>query len=379
MPIFAVISLVLALAYAVLMLLYRSGWQRQPLFRAGAVPGDTKVSVIVPARNEAPNIGACIDSILAQDYPPVLLEVIVIDDHSTDATAAIVNGYDDPRVRCLSLAEYLQPGERLHAYKKKALGIGIARSSGQLIVTTDADCTAGTAWLKTLAACYEQENPVMIAAPVDFSSGNRVVELLQSIDFMSMQGITAAAHALQLGHMGNGANLAFARDAFEAVGGYAGTDHLASGDDYLLLLKMQQQFPGRIAYVKSEAAIVRTAPQPDWSSFLQQRIRWASKSGKYNDHRLTAILVLVYGYNLSFAVLLVAAFFSPLAAAALAGSFVLKTASELYYLFPVARFFGKAKQLCFFVFLQPLHILYIILAGFLGMIGTYRWKGRNVR
>lgn len=368
-----------ALGYAFLMLLYRAGWRKQPVFYASPAVPRTHISVVIPARNEAANIGACIDSLLAQDYPRELLEVIVVDDHSDDDTAVIVERYAAPLVRCLKLADHLQAGENVWAFKKKALATGIAHSNGALIVTTDADCVADTNWLLTMAAAYELQQAVMLVAPVDFAGGGKVVELFQSIDFMSMQGITAAAHALHLGNMSNGANLAFEREAFDAVGGYAGIDHLASGDDYLLMLKMQERYPGRIGYVKSKDAIVRTAPQPDWGSFFQQRIRWASKSGKYKDHRLTAILALVYLYNVSFLVLLIAAFCCPGLWVLLLASLLLKTAAELCYLFPVARFFGKEMQLRYFFFLQPLHIAYIILAGFLGMIGTYRWKDRKLR
>ncbi len=56
-----------------------------------------------------------------------------------------------------------------------------------------------------------------------------------------------------------------------------------------------------------------------------------------------------------------------------------KIVVEMIYLVPVADFFGKKKLLHVYPFLQPLHIGYIIVAGFLGMIGNYQWKGRSVR
>jgi cellulose synthase/poly-beta-1,6-N-acetylglucosamine synthase-like glycosyltransferase len=291
----------------------------------------------------------------------------------------LVHSFNRENVRCISLSAFLKEAGPIVAYKKKALSAGIANSSGALIVTTDADCIAPPGWLRHIAAVYEKRQPVMIIAPVDFTCNGSLVQLFQSLDFMTMQGITAAAHYLKAGNMSNGANLAFSRSAFNEVGGYTGIDHMASGDDYLLLMKLQQRFPERIAYLKSQAAIVQTAPQPGWRSFLQQRIRWASKSGKYDDHRMTAILLLVYLFNLSFAVLFAAAFFNPILWQVLAGMFVLKIAVELYFLVPVARFFRKRRQLVLFPFLQPLHIAYIVLAGFLGFFGTYSWKGRKVK
>lgn len=374
-----VICTLLALVYIALMLVYRKGWRLQHTFTLPeSFQPSTFISIIIPARNEENNIENCISSILGQDYPIHLFEVIVVDDHSTDGTADVVSKFHAQGVRCIALKDFLTDGETV-AYKKKAIAAGITVSKGTLIITTDADCTAPPEWLKYIAAIYQTEDPVMIVAPVDFTNNGNIVEIFQSLDFMSMQGITGAAHQMGLGNMSNGANLAFSKAAYQAVNGYEGVEHLASGDDYLLMMKFQQAFPTRISYLKAPQAIVQTAPQPDWGSFLQQRIRWASKSGKYDDKRLTAILLIVYLFNLWFLVLAVIACFYPVLWLALLAMFLLKTEAELYYLYPVAAFFKKKRQLLLFPFLQPLHIAYIILAGFLGFAGVYKWKGRTVK
>ena len=378
MLILQAICFVLLLCYIVLMSLYKLGWKLQADFRLPQnFQPKTVVSVIIPARNEEQNISACIESILKQEYPCHLFEIIVVDDHSTDSTTAVVKSFNDERVKCISLAA-ADLGHTV-AYKKKAIEAGIGAATGELIVTTDADCIAPKLWLKNIAAIYEQTKAAMIVAPVDFTSNASLVQLFQSLDFMSMQGITGAAHKLKLGNMSNGANLAFNKQAYIDVDGYKGIDHLASGDDFLLMHKMQAQFPGRIAYLKAGNAIVRTAPQPDWSGFLQQRIRWASKSGKYDDKKMTAILILVYLFNVSLLVLFIAGLFDQSSMLVAGWVLLAKIIVELLFLVPVARFFGKLKQLAVFPFFQPLHIVYIVLAGLLGFVGVYKWKGRTVK
>jgi len=375
-----VICCLLTLGYAALMVAYRIGWARQKEFMMPVdfTPG-TFISVIIPARNEAANIGACVDAILAQKYPKDLFEVIVVNDHSEDDTAAIVNSYGVANVRCINLADHLLPGEAVNAYKKAAISVGVKHSKGSLIVTTDADCMAPNAWLLHIAAIYQAQRPVMVIAPVTYKTDHSLLHTFQLTDFMSMQGVTAAAHNLHLGNMCNGANLAFRRSAFEAVNGYEGVNHLASGDDYLLMMKLRKLSPHGIAYLKSAPAIVSTTPQPSLGAFLQQRIRWSSKSGKYNDARLTAILLLVYLFNLSFLVLLIAAFVNPVFGYILAVMFIVKVSAEYFFLVPVSRFFREQWVLTYFPLLQPFHILYIIPAGFMGLLGGYKWKGRSVR
>lgn len=373
------ICFLLTLAYVTLMLVYRYGWDRQAYFKADDSKPSTSVSIVIPARNEAENINSCLRSLLSQSYPQDLYEIIVVDDFSEDKTVDVVNAFAAPNVKCLRLVDYVKADEAINAYKKRALTTGISQSSGELVITTDADCRAGWDWLATIVAYYEKNRPVMIIAPVSIDCNNTILQRFQSIDFMGMQGITAAAQRLRLGNMANGANLAFNKTAFEAVGGYAGTEHLASGDDYLLMVKMQEKYRGKLAYLKSKEAIVHTAPQYSWADFFQQRIRWASKSGKYKDNKLTAILGLVYLFNFAVAALLIAGLFNFSYFIVGGGMLCWKIISELIFLFPVSGFFNKRKQLFIFTVLQPLHIVYIISAGFLGLIGVYKWKGRRVR
>ncbi len=370
---------ILTVGYCLLMLAYHIGWARQKGF---GLPDtylpQTVISIIIPARNEAHNIGACIDSILAQKYPASLFEIIVVDDHSEDDTVAIVEGYANKNVRCLRLADIL-PEKQINSYKKAALAAGIAASKGELIVTTDADCVAADKWLVNLAAIFERDKPAMIVAPVTYSAKRNTLQIFQLIDFMSMQGITAAAHKLNLGNMCNGANLAFSKAAFESVNGYDNISHLASGDDYLLMMKINKAYPGRISYLKSPEAIVTTAPQTSWKGFLQQRVRWASKSGKYNDARLTAVLILVYLFNVTLLALAIAGSFSSFYWLVAIGMLVVKIIAEYLFLRGVARFFNSAWITGYLVLLQPLHVAYIVVAGFLGFFGKYEWKGRNVQ
>ena len=381
MSIFLAVVLFLGGAYALLMLVYLAGWLLQKSF---SIPEDfapaTMVSIIIPARNEEANIGDCIRSILAQEYPSTLFEVIVVDDFSEDGTAAVVQAFSKEHlVKLVALSEVVTDRASVTAFKKTALEAGIAQSRGSLIITTDADCVAGPQWLHCMVAAYQSSQAKVIIAPVDFTSNGSLVETFQSLDFRTMQGITGATHRLKLGHMANGANLAFTKEAYHAVNGYDGTKHVASGDDYLLLVKMAGRFPKGICYLKNKQAIMHTAPQPTWKALLNQRIRWASKSGKYKDDKLTAILLLVYLFNVSLIALLVAGAFNVLYWKVLMGMMAMKIALEILFLLPVSGFFNKRRTLLIFPFLQPLHILYIGLAGFLGFVGKYEWKGRSLK
>lgn len=370
MVLFSVIGFLLVL-YACLLFYYRGAWRRIPLFRPRQ-QASVFISVLIPARNEADNIGRLLDSLQQQDYPSAHYEIIVIDDHSTDNTAAIAAQYLG--VRVIRLQE-----DGINSYKKKALEQGVAAAKGPLIVTTDADCLAGPRWLSTIAAFQQQTNAAFVVAPVSIEAGKPLVEQFQALDFMILQGITGASVQQGVHSMCNGANMAYLRDIFYEVNGYSGIDHIASGDDMLLMHKIWQRYPDRIGYLSSPDVIIGTAPVHSWRAFFNQRIRWASKASFYDDKRIIAVLALVYLLNLSLPVLLVAGFFCPVYWLAALVLIVAKALAEYPFVYSVARFFKTPVSLLKFLVLQPLHISYTVIAGFLGVMGGYEWKGRQVR
>ena len=347
----------------------------------------TKISVIIPARNEAENIGACLDSIMKQSYPKYLFEVLVVDDHSTDNTAAIAKNYASQNVKLISLSDFV--GDQINSYKKKAIEIAIQQSSGELIVTTDADCLVTENWLQTIAAFYETHQPAFIAAPVAINCRNKFIEFFQALDFMVLQGITGASVHKKIHSMCNGANMAYTKKAYQEVGGFDGIDHIASGDDMLLMHKIYKRYPEKVMFLKSKDAIVQTAPVNSVKEFFNQRIRWASKADKYDDKRIFGVLLLVYLVNVLLLLFPIIAVFVGtkysifnIQYSILNGWLILlliKTAVELIFIYPVAKFFGKQNMLWLFPLFQPLHIIYTVIAGWLGKFGSYSWKERKVK
>jgi cellulose synthase/poly-beta-1,6-N-acetylglucosamine synthase-like glycosyltransferase len=228
-----------------------------------------------------------------------------------------------------------------------------------------------------MSAFHTAYNPVFIAAPVRVDRGNSLLGIFQSLDFLSLQGITAASVYKGFHQMSNGANLGFTADAFRTVGGYRGIDQLASGDDMLLMQKMAAHYPGRTMYCLSPETIVHTRPAASLADFLGQRIRWASKARAYTDPRMVAVLLLVYLLNLVLLLLGIQLLFRPEWILPSAILLLVKTMVELCFLWPVARFYNSTRLMAWFLPAQPFHILYTVIAGSFGQVKKYTWKGRK--
>ncbi len=190
--------------------------------------------------------------------------------------------------------------------------------------------------------------------------------------------VSAAAVGAGFHSMCNGANLAYSKKVFLEVGGFKGIDNIASGDDMMLMHKIYKQHKNGIGFMFSNEAVVVTQPMPTWKDFFNQRIRWASKADKFDDKRIIAVLALVYLLNISFIAVPVIAFWYWELWIWWVIMLLVKVLIELRFMWPVAFFFHQQKLLWWFPVMQPFHILYTVIAGWLGKFGTYKWKGRKV-
>lgn len=362
--------------YVVLVLYLRNGWARLTLFKVDDIAPETRVSVIIAARNEAANIVHTLNALLAQRYPSSLLEIIVVDDHSTDGTGALVERYAEQGVRLITLNE----GNKLNSYKKFAIDRAIRAASGEVILTTDADCRMGPDWIRSIMRYMEQTDKWMISAPVCYDQEKSYFEHLQTLEFLYLIGVGASGIGNGNPTTCNGANFAYKKSLFFEMDGFKGIDELASGDDELLLHKVAEVYPDKIGFCKSKQAVVYTDAKENLRAFLSQRKRWASKSTKYKDKKVVVLGVCVWLFNLALLASVVSlAWSGPDAAMLVCVSLSLKIVVELLFLSPIVGFLGRAKLLWNLPVLSLIHSVYLVYIGISGNIGKYDWKGRQVR
>ncbi len=364
--------------YVLLILYFLFGWIKLEEYSAGKKNYTTKVSVIIPVRNEEKNIKNLLDDLREQQYNRDLFEIIVVDDFSTDKTVELVRNSDIKNLQIISLATIFQNKQSLLANKKAGIQLAIEQANGELIITTDADCHVGVTWLQTIVHYYEEHKPVMIAGMVSYYPDTSFLGKFQTLDFLSLVGIAAACIQNGFYNLCNGANLAYTKEAFLAVDGFKNIDHIPGGDDMMLMHKMAKKFNGQIAYLKNKETIVYTNTEKEFLPFWHQRVRWTSKSTHYEDKRITAILAFVYLSNLLIVVNLVIGFFYPPLLKLAMFHFLAKLCIDTLFAYSVTKFFRRENLLWLFLPMQILHIIYIILVAPAGVFGKYYWKGRRI-
>ncbi|MFI5159197.1 MAG: glycosyltransferase [Sphingobacteriales bacterium] len=340
-----------------------------------AVDFKTKVTVLIAARNEEEKIALTINDILAQDYPKHLMEVIIVDDHSTDRTADIIRSYAPQGIKLLQLTV----DKPLNSYKKKAIAEAISQSTGELMVATDADCRMGRQWLSSIVNYYETRNPVMISSPVTYFEEKSLFENLQTLEFGYLVAMGASFIGNHKASTCNGANFAYRKDVFFEVGGFKGIDELASGDDELLLQKVAEKYADKIAFLKLHEAIVYTHAKPNLKEFLNQRRRWASKSTRYKDKKIVALAVGIWLFNVLLLANGILSFYNIKFFELFLLQYGLKFIFEAIFLLPVTAFFKRKNLMWLLLLLSPIHIIYFVYVGLIGNTKKYVWKGRTVR
>ncbi|NMH28479.1 glycosyltransferase family 2 protein [Flavobacterium silvaticum] len=335
----------------------------------------TGFSIVIPFRNEQENLGHLLESISSLDYPKDLFELIFIDDASTDDSVTLINRWrmQNGLVRT-TLIENIQ---MTPSPKKNAIMRSIPIAAFDWVITTDADCKLPATWLTTFDAFICQNTFEMIAAPVRFTKGFGLLKNFQRLDFLSLQSVTVGSFGIRKPFMCNGANFAYKKSFFELLGGFAGNEKIASGDDVFLLQKAAKEYPEKLGYLKSEAVIVETLPEKNLGNLFNQRVRWAAKASSYKNDYAEDLALVVFLSNLAMVALFVMTAFG-LDWRITVAVFVLKLIPDWVFLHKGNRFL-KSHSVVFPVFGAVFYPLFTVAVALYAIFGKYSWKGRKFR
>lgn len=374
---FALLVVYLALLSAYALFLHRVGQGIEALSSEESTPGPEiaplpTLTVVVPMRNEEGHVAACIGSLRGQEYPDNTLRFIIVDDQSTDGTAAAV----EHEIRGDGRFTLLRIGAEAPGGKKSAIAAAIDCCASETILTTDADCTHGPRW----AACMARElarGRDIVAGPVVYERAGGLFARLQALEFLGLVGVGAGLFGVGYPRLCNGANLAYRRTAFYDAGGFTGNEHIASGDDEFLLHSIVYRRGGEAGFAAAPDAVVSCCPAATVGAFISQRVRWASKGPHYNDGRFVAFLVILFCFFLCAATSPLLLFLSPWAAVLAGVIYMIKAGLDASVLFAAARLFRQPVRGIDLIIAELLHPFYLVGVSIAGAAGVFTWKDRK--
>jgi len=245
---------------------------------SGGAVGGFSISVVVITLNEEENIAACLESLLRQDYPVHLTEILVVD-ASQDSTPQIVSRY--PRVR------YLR-AEKGFSRQKNA---GLQAAGSELVAFTDADCLVPPDWLGEIARAFQKENLAGVGGNAFLPPGSGYFEACASAKGHPAGGAIGFDANVKRGPEGvaflAGCNSAFRKTALLAVGGF-NPDFQDGGEDVDLSRRLREN--GFLIDYRPSLTVFH---KPHWP--LGHFIRWNIRVGfsKFNLQKPTLLKLLV--------------------------------------------------------------------------------------
>jgi cellulose synthase/poly-beta-1,6-N-acetylglucosamine synthase-like glycosyltransferase len=330
-------------------------------------------SVVIPVRNEAENLPNLLNSLLKQTYPKKCFEVIIIDDNSTDNSLVNLYNFKENNQK-LNIKILTSQPKYAGAYKKQALAQGIEFAKGEIILQTDADVILPPRWIERMVNNFEDET-VLVAGPVRYMTKNMFTEM-QALELAGLVGLSASGFAMNRPFLCNGANMAFRKSVFEKIGGYEGINHIASGDDLLLLQKIQVVYPGCSSFAWSADVIVDTYPCESISGWWMQRRRWVSKSLAYLNFSTILTHFIAYFYHIG----LIGIFFIGEDWLLILVIWLTKIGADAIFLNHVCQFLGRKKWLRWLLVAESIYPIYVMLIGLITIfLKKYEWKGRIQR
>lgn len=255
------------------------GWCRQPQHLPAL---RSPLSVIIAARNEAPNLPRLLASLEALHYPS--WEIILVLDRCEDQSLEIARAWLD-RLPMMKIFEINQvhPG---WSPKKWAIHSGIQLATSARLVFTDADCRVESGWLDAMNEAFELGAGLVLGIGLHEPGSGWLQRVIRyETAFTAFQYVGAAGWGKP--YMGVGRNLGYLKTHFESVGGFADHASTLSGDDDLLV----NSLAGKVTVHTMTRPGSRTwsLPKTNWRGWWRQKTRHVSGSVKYS--RISQLLL----------------------------------------------------------------------------------------
>lgn len=355
--------------YAVLLIWLASGFLRTAYFSAKEKNLQVPLTLIICARNEEKNIEMCLNSLLKQNYVLQKVQLILINDNSTDSTV-----YRAEHILKSSGLNYKIITNQQQKGKKQSITYAMQFATNELIVLRDTDTfTLSKGWLQSISDFYQNTSADLIIAPIALANYSGIFWALQAIENNVLALAACGSSFYKKPFLCNGANLIFTKSIFQKTKGYASHLNIASGDDIFFLEDVKKIEGSKIAYLKSKQALVYTYPTFSFKELILQKTRWASKV-KLNKNKLNRVLSFFsFVVNLAWLICLVCVNFPEHKTMCLLFIF-LKLFIDILLLF-LASSFIKNKNLLWFSL--PVGFIYPVYAGIVGIAALLvkpKWK-----
>jgi cellulose synthase/poly-beta-1,6-N-acetylglucosamine synthase-like glycosyltransferase len=233
------------------------------------------VTVVIPARNEESQIGGLLESLAVVDYPADRLQIIVMNDQSTDRTGEIARGFADRFACRFEVRDVVDlPGDRLTA-KTRALAQGLDHAKCEIVLMTDADCVVPPTWVRSMTSYFTSDVGMVcgMTVPEPGRNGTETLTRYETLDWLFLLGASGGLAGLgkPKGLIGN--NYSVRKSTYDQIGTYQALSYTSPYDD-LALLNAVAESGMRVVSPTDAGVLLHTKPLNSLRELAVQRQRW---------------------------------------------------------------------------------------------------------
>jgi cellulose synthase/poly-beta-1,6-N-acetylglucosamine synthase-like glycosyltransferase len=217
------------------------------------------VSVIIPAHNEEENISQTIESVLNLDYPKNKLEVIVVNDGSTDRTGDVIKKFKKKGVIIIN---------QENKGKGAALNTGLKRCKGEFVACLDADSVVEPSTLKEMIVHFTDKNIAAVTPLMKVKNPESMLQKIQWLEYIFYFFVKKLLGAINSINITPGPFSIYRKKALLKVGGF---DEKSIVEDQEIAYRLQKY---HYKIVQSEDGSVFTNAPKSFKELYKQRSRW---------------------------------------------------------------------------------------------------------
>ncbi len=327
------------------------------------------IAIIVAARNEEKYLPLLLEKIANQNYPHDKYEIVLADDRSTDKTSKIIREFQN-KYKNIKMVSIKKENKTLVG-KKGALDAAIKSAKYEILAFTDADCLPSENWLKEINKYFSEETD-FVAGYSPLINSSKLLSMLKNLERASIFAVTAGGFAWNWGVTCTARNLAYRKELFQKVNGFEGIGHLKSGDDDLMLQKMNRHIRKMNFMFTSDSEVV-SHDKEKMHEHADLESRRASK-WKYYPFNIKLMTLFIFLFYSVFISSLICAIIGTIKLSSFFNLFFVKTIPEFLLLFFFLIRIKKIKLLSLFPLAELIYLPYFIFFALKGTFGKFKWK-----
>lgn len=358
------------------------------------------VSIVCSARNEEKNIIHLLEAIIHQNYQLDHIQLVIINDASTDGTLDVLKSYQSRFPDFIILNS--ENRESSKSPKKNALSQAMKHAKYNIILSVDADCIPEKNWINGMVDTYKKypETDMLVGfsqtdthsyyreaqiAGKSIFSCRKISQIFEYFDFLVLMFATSGSIHANRYFSCSGQNLSFRKSSFESVGGYTQIMHLISGDD-LHLMQLFRKNKKIIRFAHHIHARVQTRACESMGKLINQRSRWASNmkymlvsNPEFFVYLLSVFFVLTLiplllflDFRIALSLMIIKLFFDAM---------FIRVSYKKFYLgahdLTKNQGISRLNLVSSFLFWSIFQVFYVLLVSVFGALSLFVWKDRK--